>query len=151
MRNPILAKRLTDYAKCFMGTVYRYGTDKGRGDDPVRGFDCSGLVSEILRSVGILGNRDRLSAQMLFDHLKGKKPVYDPAGRSPKRGMLVFYGKDAKATHVAIAINDSQVIEAGGGSSETLDTDTASIRNAFVRIRPWNYRSDILSILDVCA
>ena len=152
MRNFVTARRMVNYAIGFRGTAYRYGTDMGRGDDPIRGFDCSGLVSEVLRSVGLMRYRDRLSAQDIHDHfIEIGKPAHDAEDlKILKQGMLIFYGKGGKVTHVAIAINRNQVIEAGGGSSDTLDDDRASIRNAFVRIRPWDYRSDILSIVDVC-
>lgn len=53
------------YAQSFIGVRYYWsdGTHQQAGnDDPVLGFDCSGLISEVLRGVGLLGGRERLSA-----------------------------------------------------------------------------------------
>ena len=37
-----------DYIKRFIGRPYSWG-----GDDPMSGFDCSGLIHETLQAVGL--------------------------------------------------------------------------------------------------
>jgi hypothetical protein len=64
-------------------------------------------------------------------------------------GCLFFYGKDLKSiSHVAVGFDsDFTIIEAGGGGSLTLSESDASKQNAFIRLRPFNRRSDLVSIL----
>jgi len=145
-RDRMNAWRIAHYAQRFMGVHYNYGTTETRGDDPVGGFDCSGLVSECLRSIGLIGNSERLSAQMFYDLFSQE----DEIPVSIEIGCLVFYGKSkTRISHIAIAINKDQVIEAGGGSSSTHEEHEAAVRNAFVRIRPIHYRSDFVCAIDI--
>ena len=53
---------LTNYAKSFIGKPYSWA-----GETPMGGFDCSGLVQTILRSVGLDPAGDQ-SAQALMDY-----------------------------------------------------------------------------------
>lgn len=124
------------YALSFLGEPYRWG-----GDDPMAGFDCSGLVQEILASVGLdpLGDQ---SAQMLYDYFKPvSQSVIGP-------GALVFFGKDIRSiTHVGFMVNSRCMVEAGGGGSTTTTLDAAIKQNAFVRIRPFDHRKDRVAVL----
>ena len=45
-------------------------------------------------------------------------------------------------------INEFQIIEAGGGGSETKTEEDAKKHNAYVRIRPLDYRGDNYKIID---
>lgn len=129
---------LVSYAMHFIGVRYRWG-----GNNPVSGFDCSGFVCEILRSFGLIGRED-LSAQMLFDKFAGQSARLDV----PQSGHLLFFGRGfANISHVAIAINSKQMIEAGGGRSNTITKEDAANQNAFVRIRPIDSRSDLVSVV----
>lgn len=126
---------LIEYALSFVGIAYRWG-----GDDPMAGYDCSGFVQEILASVGMDPPGDQ-TAEGLLRH-------FSPSGRylfkdTMEPGALVFYGKN-QATHVALGIDEFRVIEAAGGGSKTTDLPAAIRDNAFIRIRPWRYRSDFL-------
>src|SRR5688500_2035206 len=115
---------------------YRWG-----GDNPLTGFDCSGFVQWGLKSVGIDPPGDQ-SAQALYDHFR------DTGNHSPRSltGTLVFYGKDHKSiTHVAVMLNAWQVIEAGGGGSDTTTLDIAAKKGACVRIRHIDARKDIVA------
>jgi cell wall-associated NlpC family hydrolase len=128
---------LIDYAMSFLGLNYRWG-----GENPITGFDCSGLVQEILRSVGMDPVGDQ-TAQALYNHFER---TAEHGERAP--GALVFYGSHlTKITHVAFMIDEFRVIEAGGGDSRTKTKDDAAIQNAFVRIRPYNLRRDLLVVL----
>lgn len=115
---------MIEYAAAFIGMIYRY-----KGDDPLGGFDCSGFVCEILKSVGILRESERLSADMMYKRYK----KYDRG----IAGDLAFLIDDKdKAYHVGLLIGNGLLIQAGGGDSQT-DTLQESIdQNAFVKIRP---------------
>lgn len=126
------------YVMAFLGKPYFYG-----GDDPVSGFDCSGFVSEILRASGVAPWNYRDNAQGIFNllHLKYKPCL-------PQLGAIIFFGKaPGFISHVGFCINEFVMIEAGGGTSETVTNDAAIKRNAFVRLRPINYRKDVVEIL----
>lgn len=67
----------------------------------------------------------------------------------PRAGAVVFFGKDsASVVHVGFCLDDYTMIEAGGGDSTT-NPETASPRNAFVRLRPAKYRRDYLYAVGV--
>lgn len=132
------------YVFRFIGLPYRWG-----GNDPMEGFDCSGLVVEGLQAVGLLRLKDA-TAQALFEETKGRQRL------TAVPGCLMFYGRDLQSiTHVAIcaavlsASGQALVIEAGGGDSTTTSTARASQQNAFIRMRPhdWGGRK-VLTITD---
>lgn len=123
-------------ALSFLNTPYRWA-----GDDPT-GLDCSGLVIEILKSVGLAPPND-VTAQGLFDY-------FEAPGSWNKYsiGALAFYGQSVtKITHVAMLLDQHRIIEAGGGGSKVTDTASAIAVNAFVRIRPIRYRSDLVAVI----
>lgn len=128
---------LTAYALTFVGTPYEWG-----GKSHVAGgLDCSGFVSELMRSAGTLGNSEVLNSQMLYDRFAkdGTLGVYSA-------GTLVFYGESVtKITHVAFMVDAYRIIEAGGGTSETTTLEAADKRNAMVRIRHVHYRGDLVA------
>jgi cell wall-associated NlpC family hydrolase len=113
-----------------MGKWYKWG-----GDDPA-GIDCSGLVVECLRAVGLIGNKEDLSADALLRRFLIGKVQF------PYKGCLVFWLKDGTAIHTGIMYDREHVIEAGGGDSSVTSVDDASQQNAFVRVRPWWYRGE---------
>lgn len=128
---------LLNYARSFIGTPYRWG-----GEDPINGFDCSGFIQEVLRSVGMDPKGDQ-TAQGLYNHFlsAGRKSLPGPAN-------LVFYGKsDQSISHVALMLDEIRMVEAGGGGSRTTDRAAASRDKAFVRIRPYDSRKDIVAII----
>lgn len=106
------------------------------------GFDCSGLVQEILASVGMDPPGDQ-TAQKLYDFFV--KPSVVGVRRA---GALAFYGKSVtQITHVAFMIDGLRVVEAGGGGSRTLSEADASAQNAFVRMRMVDHRTDLVATL----
>jgi cell wall-associated NlpC family hydrolase len=130
-------KTLTDYAKSFIGIPYIFG-----GEHPSFGYDCSGLVQHILQSVGADPAGDQ-TALTLFHHFSEFGRVSEP-----KAGALSFYGVNTGAiTHVGFLINEYQMVEAGGGNHMTTDINTAIRRGAFVRIRPYDFRKDLVAVL----
>lgn len=129
---------IADYLRAFIGTPYIYG-----GDNPLIGFDCSGLVSEGHRAYGLIGFRERFSSQYFFDKYAAK---YIPRTNGHiQRNDILFFGKEGKIKHVAIALNQDQMIEAGGGDEYTIDISAAGKYDAFVRIRPISNRVDFFA------
>ena len=129
-----------EYARSMVGRPYRWG-----GDDPMGGFDCSGLAQEVLASVGLDPSGDQ-TADGLYRMLKAKA-VGSPDGNWPA-GCLVFYGSASAITHVGVSIGNGLMVEAGGGGSKTLTAEDAQTQNAFVRIRPINRRADFVAVCD---
>lgn len=128
---------VVDYAMSFLGLPYIWG-----GDDPIKGFDCSGLVQEILSSVGMDPPGDQ-TAQALYNYFEGKS-----THNAFSAGAIAFYGKSVREiTHVAFMIDSYRIIEAGGGGSHTLTKEDAALQNAFIRIRLRTNRKDFLCTL----
>lgn len=112
------------------------------GDDPIIGYDCSGLVQELYSMIGLDPKGDQ-TAQALYDFF-----VYRSYSHYADVGSLVFYGKDScSITHVGLMISEHCMIEAGGGGSRTKSSDDAAKQNAYVRIRPIGARKDLYCIL----
>lgn len=131
-------KILYDYAMKHVGLPYRWG-----GDNPVEGYDCSGFVIELLKSVGELGHNVDMTSQGLFDHYE-KQGVQNSYGL----GSLSFYGMSAtKIRHVGFCLDEYRMVEAGGGTSTTTNVTEAIKQNAFIRIRPIKSRKDFVGLL----
>jgi len=112
-------------AWAYLGKWYLWG-----GDDP-SGFDCSGFVVEILKSVGLIGRDSDYTAQSLWNQFKSKEVP------TPKEGVLVFFGKSKnEITHIEICIGRGLSIGASGGDSSTLTVANAVTNNAFIKARP---------------
>lgn len=121
----------------FLGLPYRWG-----GDDPMTGFDCSGFVIELLKSVGILPVGFDTTADGLWKMYRDRE-----VGR-PRDGCLVFYGKDGYASHVEYCINGLLSIGASGGRSTTTDLPAAVKQNAYIKVRPTCHRKDVIGYAD---
>lgn len=108
------------------------------GDDPLAGVDCSGLVLEGLKSVGIVPREsDSTADQLLTVVFKDK-----PRQMRLQRGMLVFYGTPAHHVEIVWAVIERETLErvtltigASGGGSKTVDRAEAVRANAYVKIR----------------
>lgn len=134
--NPYL-QSVIRYAESFWGVPYLYG-----GNSRLNGIDCSGLVCEVLRSVGLVGAFEDLSAQGLYD----KFAKYEV--QSITTGGLCFYGSARKSmSHVAFITSPYTVIEAGGGDSSTTSEEASKKRGACVRNRSISHRTDLRAIV----
>jgi len=109
----------------YLGTWYQWG-----GDDP-RGFDCSGLAIECLKSVGVLPYFGDWTAHQLFT-------LFPIRPANPKPGDLVFWASSSgnRIRHVEIAVSDELSIGASGGGSGVRTVDDAVRENAYIKIRP---------------
>ncbi len=120
----------------FLGKPYIWG-----GDDPVAGFDCSGFVIEILRSVGLLPRDGDWSAATLATKFT--------ATTEPKAGCLVFWQNAAgHIVHVEFCVTDELSIGAAGGGSATVSNFDAIKQNAYVKVRPFKGRPGIALYAD---
>lgn len=120
----IQRKLVQRIAMSYLGTFYTWG-----GDDP-SGFDCSGLVIECLKSVGLLPRSGDWTAAGL-----SKRFV---SVMEPKPGDLVFWVSKVgtRVIHVEIYIGSGLSIGASGGGSKTKTIANAVRQNAFIKIRP---------------
>jgi cell wall-associated NlpC family hydrolase len=109
----------------FVGKPYFWG-----GDDPIKGFDCSGLIVELLKSVGIISRKADFTADGLYHLFKNNEVDI------PFRGCLVFWGTKEKLTHVEICIDEHHTIGASGGGSKTITEQDAIQQNAYIKVRP---------------
>lgn len=124
----------------FLNLPYAWG-----GKNPLTGLDCSGLTEQILAQIG-MDPPGVQNAQMLYDHYAPTSQLQ--AGQASGFGCLCFYGPSVKQiNHVAFMINEFQIIEAGSGDSTTTTEERAAQQGAFVRVRPYNKRKDLVVIL----
>lgn len=118
----------------FLNVPYRWG-----GDDPLDGVDCSGLVLEGLKAVGLVPRELDVSADDLLQKtFAAVTRVTDE--RQLRAGMLVFWAKPGQPMHhveiVWAAFSDRTLtIGASGGGSKTVDRAAAVQMNAYVKIR----------------
>ncbi|MFN3310368.1 MAG: C40 family peptidase [Thermomonas sp.] len=94
-----LIKSVLQRAFTLLGTPYRYG-----GSSPEGGFDCSGLVSYVFRTIGI--DLPRVSRAMASE---GTRIVSRDA---LAEGDLVFFGRRGRIDHVGIYIGNGQFLHA---------------------------------------
>lgn len=124
---------LKEYALQFVGTPYVWG-----GEHPGNGYDCSGLIQELLRSVGIDPPGDQ-TAQALYDH-------FEHNGEWNRRAMgtLLFFGRSVrKVTHVAMALDQYRMIEAGGAGRRARKRSDGIDQGGMVRVRLISSRKDL--------
>lgn len=106
------------------------------------GFDCSGFIQEVFASIGMSSKED-LTAQGLYNYFL---PL--GYGSLQDEGSVLFFGESvSQISHIALALNKEQMIEAGGGTSKTVDLPSAVSQKAFVRIRPISRRKDLVATI----
>ena len=126
----------------YMHIPYLWG-----GSNPNTGLDCSGLVIELLQSVGTVPTMegpkpwDRTS-EALFRHFKEVVPQIDV-----DFGDLVFFGPTVKTiSHVAFCLSNTLMLEAAGGGQANSRREIAMTPQgkARVRVRPIDNRRDLI-------
>ena len=123
-------------AWCNYGLPYRWG-----GDDPLKGFDCSGFVIEVLKSVGVLPAAGDWTADSLYRRFTRLAEAHgiNHARSLPEAGVLAFWSYEGirdKKRHVEICIDADHAIGASGGGSLVQTEADAVQQNAFIKVRP---------------
>lgn len=129
------------YALQWLGKPYRWG-----GDDP-SGFDCSGFVIECCKAFGLLPSKGDWTANTLWHMWEDKR--LSLSDEVPVPGDIIFYGKNDYATHVEIIFYQGSSIGSSGGGSKTLTEADAWKHNAYIKVRPFDRRGDILGIVRI--
>ena len=124
------------YAMKMVGLPYIWG-----GDDTIIGFDCSGLCIELLTAFGGWQGGDT-TAHGLYKHF-----IANAASHERRCGALVFYGHAERISHVGMLLSRALMLEAGGGGSKTVTKAAAAAQNAYIRIRPYTRRQDLVDII----
>ncbi len=139
-QNIVLREHLVRYAERYISTHYSWG-----GDDP-SGFDCSGIVVEVLQAFGVIGRKEDLTAAGLY--------LRSTPSKMYQIGDLAFFkDKNGKVYHVemlAYVIGTKFfTIGASGGTSKTITKEDAIRDNAFIKVRPLEERGpyEIRSII----
>ena len=92
-------KTVLQRAFALLGTPYRWG-----GSSPDNGFDCSGLVGYVFRSIGI--DLPRVSRAMANEGVA----ITDRTALA--EGDLVFFGRRGRVDHVGIYVGDGKFLHA---------------------------------------
>lgn len=105
----------------------------------MEGFDCSGYVIEILKSIGHLPREGDWTAAGLWEHFRNLEVSY------PQRGCLVFYENKSRTriVHVEFCLDAELAIGASGGGSRTGTIRKAVDNNAYIKVRPIESRPHI--------
>ena len=127
------AAEAVSYLKSLVGVTYVYGSK-----DPGYGLDCSGAVLVAYEHAGLAksGARYKYGSADLHKKLDSTS--------SPSPGDLVFYGRGGDVSHVMLYVGDGQVVGATGGGPKTKTPDDARAIGAYVKVRPVDYRKDIV-------
>jgi len=140
MANKLLMREwFIKVAESFIGSPYEWGGQN------ILGIDCSGLVVECGRSVGIEELRLDKSANEIWLAMKEIYPSYD----IPGPGMIAFWFRgDGRADHTAICCDHFMCVTADGGGSAVHDIADADKKNAFVKYRPIIHRTGTVRFID---
>lgn len=121
-----------------IGKPYIWG-----GDDPVQGFDCSGFVIEVLKSVGMLPRNGDWTAAGLWSRFSDQRVAH------PYEGCLVFWrNANGAISHVEYCLDEELSIGASGGCSSTTTIAEAIAQNAYVMVRPMRSRRRVAGYAD---
>jgi len=116
--------------KMHMGLPYKWG-----GNDPLEGFDCSGLMVEVLQTVGLMKRGSDDTADGL-SRMFNQTEVFQP-------GVMVYWdwNRDGKIDHVEMIAHvddDGEIytVGASGGDNSTGSVQAAIMADAYVKMRP---------------
>ena len=116
--------KAVEYVQHWIGTPYSWG-----GDD-FSSFDCSGLVVEVLKSIGKFYDHEDYSADALYHKYKSNEV------KTPFAGCLIlWFNKEGRAVHVGMMIDKYFLVHASGGGSKVKTVSDAIDKNAYVMMR----------------
>jgi len=104
------------------------------------GWDCSGLILEVLKARGFASNSFDATAHGIFLATKSGGVL------KPEVHALAFFGGKQRVTHVGYCVSPELMVEAGGGGANTTSLEMAVKQNAFVRLRPIFSRKDFIGV-----
>jgi len=147
MRPATLRDLALETAEAHRGLWYSWG-----GDDPAQGFDCSGLIVEIMKTCGLIARQADMTASGIYQMLaKNGKSLQSASGP----GCLAFWGATAKPDmiyHVEmiwVGLDGKWFsIGASGGTSKTVTREDAMRDNAFIKVRPVDGRGGYVFFAD---
>lgn len=116
------------------------------GNDPMQGFDCSGLGHEVLQTAGLEERGFDSTAHDIYLYYLSQNRIKEIEDRLP--GDLVFWLKDSIATHMAILVSRNFIVHAGSGGSDIKTIQDAIDKNAYVRPDKLNYPGQNYRIID---
>ena len=114
------------------------------GQDPEKGFDCSGFFVYLFWEFGIIPQGKDLWSQAMYKYFMDKETL------DIRKGNLLFYGSNKwEIVHVMMALNKRCCIGAVRGNRWIDTPEKAEQRSARVDVRPINYHlHPIVAICD---
>lgn len=107
------------------------------GGNTPAGYDCSGLVIEILKSIGLLPEKGDWTAHGLYSYFRTLKI----SESDMTEGCLIFWDNEHQiVNHVEYALSPTLSIGARGGSRHIKTATDALKYGAYSKIRPWKNR-----------
>ena len=122
-----------------LGKPYIWG-----GDDPMRGYDCSGLAQDGFSMFAMDDPQDSTADKMWNQWDQGYMESRRVA--AAHLGDIIFFGKPERASHVAIAVDHRTMFHAGGGRQSTINREKAIAQNAFMKFAHIDSRLDKLGV-----
>jgi lysozyme family protein len=115
------------------------------GAEGPEAYDCSGFAQFALHHLNLDPPGDQTAAGLYRYFSRGRSTPVTAA--ESELGDLVFFGSDEGITHIGLAWDDQEMIEAGGGGRRTTSVTIARQQKAEVRIKPIAWRRDLVAIL----
>lgn len=104
-----------------VGRRYRYG-----GEDPERGFDCSGLIRYVMSAFNL-----RLPRTAALQSLIGQPVPQDTSRLRP--GDLLTFGKGKRVTHVGIYVGNGRYVHASSVAGRVVESELTRPQSHLVR------------------